>query len=80
MRTRYEAEVTTYSEVIPGEEANYKWAVRFDNTGPEKYVGEPGYIGVTQFDENGAVKERVLLSPRQAQELRDFIWKIRKPL
>jgi len=76
--SRYEVEITCYSEKIDGDERNYNWAVRFDNTGPEKYSSEPGYIGITQFDEYGKVKERVLLSPQQVQEFINFARRIRR--
>lgn len=76
--SKYEEDFTMYSEKVAGDNGNYKWAVRFDNTGPERYPHEPGYIGVTQFDENGKVKERVLLSPEQSMALHKFILKTRK--
>jgi hypothetical protein len=78
MGNTLETDITTYSEKIPGDKRNYEWAVRFDNTGPADYAHEPGYIGITQFDEGGAAKERVLLSPKQMQALIEFARKIRR--
>jgi len=79
MSDPYVMDVMSYSDKIPGDKHNYKWAVRFDNTGPADYVHEPGYIGVTQFDEEGNLKERVLLSPKQMDALIKFSHKVRKP-
>jgi hypothetical protein len=64
--------ITIYSDNIPGNEGNYQWAVRFDKTRPERHTHEPGYIGITQFDEDGKLKERVLLSPAQMKALISF--------
>lgn len=72
MKHTYDAEITVYSEKIPGEKRNYYWAVRFDNTGLEEYAHEEGFIGITQFDEHGNVKERVLLSPAQVRAFVKF--------
>ena len=55
---------TTYSDKVKGDRGNYSWIARFDLT--------DGYLGITQFD-GEAVKDRVLLSPAQLQELLDFI-------
>lgn len=55
---------TTYSESIKGARGNYHWPVRFDNSG--------GYIGITQT-EDGKVRDRVLLSPNQVEELIAFV-------
>ena len=55
---------TEYSEKIKGDRANYGWPARFDIT--------DGYVGITQFEDD-KVKDRVLLSPKQIQELLDFI-------
>ena len=77
MKSTYEAEITAYADKIPGDKGNYGWAVQFDNTGPADYAHEPGYIGITQFDENGNVKDRVLLSPEQSEALRTFIFTFR---
>jgi hypothetical protein len=52
---------TTYSDEVPGERMNYDWAVRFDKT--------DGFIGITQYDEHGKLKDRVLLSPDQLKAL-----------
>lgn len=60
---------TEYSAVIPGQDGNYEWAVRCDETG--------GYLGITQFDELDKVKERVLLSPNQVEALIRFYRKLR---
>lgn len=57
---------TRYSEKIKGDRGNFDWEVRFDVTG--------GHLGITQF-EGAAVKDRVLLSPAQVQELLDFVGK-----
>lgn len=76
-KTCYEGEITTYSQKIAGDSGNYDWEVRFDNTGPIKFSHEPGYIGITQFDEKGEFKERVLLSPNQVRELVAFTKKLR---
>jgi len=76
---KYEIDITNYSETIAGDKGNYNWAVRFDNTGPADYVHEPGYIGITQYDEHGNLKDRVLLSPDQVQAFRKFLYKARKP-
>lgn len=57
---------TQYSERIKGARGNYGWQVRFDMTN--------GYLGITQID-GEAVKDRVLLSPAQVQELLDFVGK-----
>jgi hypothetical protein len=55
---------TTYSEKVKGARGNYGWLARFDLT--------DGYLGITQF-EGEKVKDRVLLSPAQVQELLNFI-------
>lgn len=60
--------LTTYSDKVPGERRNYHQPVRFDLT--------DGYLGITQ-SENGAVKDRVLLSPKQVKELLAFVSKRR---
>lgn len=78
MSNTYEEEITTYSDKVPGDAGNYTWAVRFDNTGPADYIGEPGHIGITQFNEKGQVKERVLLSPDQVEEFLKFARRRRK--
>ena len=78
MSKTYEMGITTYSGKIAGDKRNYGWAVSFDNTGPADYAHEPGYIGITQFDEQGKVKERVLVSPEQVDEFIRFSRKIRK--
>lgn len=58
---------TTYSEMIKGTHGNFNWPVRFD-------LGD-GYVGITQFDGDGAVADRVLLSPEQVRELLAFLGK-----
>jgi hypothetical protein len=55
---------TTYSEKIKGARGNYDWHARFDIT--------DGYLGITQID-GESVKDRVLLSPEQVQELLKFV-------
>lgn len=57
---------TKYSDTIYGDRGNFEWPSRFDWTG--------GYLGITQT-EDGAVKDRVLLSPEQVKELMDFVEK-----
>lgn len=56
---------TYYSDEIPGARGNYSLSVTYDVT--------DGYVGITQKDEDGAVKDRVLLSPKQVQELTRFL-------
>ena len=54
------------SEMIEGTERNWNWPVRFDKSG--------SFLGITQFDEGGRrVKDRVLLSPKQVEELTKFL-------
>ena len=60
------ADQTKYSDQIKGDHGNYEWAVRFDLTGCK-------YLGITQIDETGRVKDRVLLSPGQVTKLKDFL-------
>jgi len=57
--------VTEYSSQIEGTLRNYNWPVRFDHT--------DGFVGVDQYDEEGHVKSRVLLSPVQVEELIVFV-------
>lgn len=57
---------TRYSDTIKGSRGNFDWLARFDLTN--------GHLGITQF-EGDAVKDRVLLSPAQVQELLNFISK-----
>ena len=52
--------LTRYSEMIEGDRGNFGWPVRFDVSG--------GYLGITQT-EDGKVKDRVLLSPKQVKEM-----------
>ena len=59
------AHETKYSEKIEGDRGNYRLQVRFDLTGRK-------YLGITQFD-GKEVKDRVLLSPKQVDELRNFL-------
>lgn len=56
--------VTKYSDTIEGDSGNYKWGVRFDFTG--------GYVGITQYADKD-VKDRILLSPTQVEEMAAFI-------
>jgi hypothetical protein len=58
--------ITRYSDRIKGAPGNYNWIARFDMT--------DGFLGITQIEE-GAVKDRVLLSPAQVREMLDFIGK-----
>ena len=53
-----------YSNEVKGNESNYKWPVTFDVTYPS------GCVGITQ---TGEVTERVLLTRKQAVELKRFI-------
>lgn len=56
--------ITRYSEQHKGARGNYGWSARFDIMN--------GYLGITQFD-GEVVKDRVLLSPSQVQQLLEFI-------
>lgn len=56
--------ITRYSDKIEGDRGNYKWDASFDLTG--------GYLGITQA-EDGKIKDRVLLSPKQVNELAAFL-------
>ena len=49
---------TNYSDKIPGEKINHGWAIAVD-------AHASGCIGITQYDDLGAVADRVLLSPSQ---------------
>lgn len=55
---------THYSEEIKGARGNYNFPVRYDLT--------DGYLGITQ-KESGTVMDRVLLSPRQVEEMTKFL-------
>ena len=57
--------LTHYSAEIAGERENYWWPVRFD--------WSDGVPGISQKDEFGEWKERVLLSRNQLKELVAFI-------
>jgi hypothetical protein len=61
---------TKYSNKIDGDKGNYQQQVRFDLTGLK-------YLGITQFD-GETVKDRVLLSPKQVDELRAFLGRPKK--
>lgn len=61
---------TVYSETIKGMRGNYDWPARFDFT--------DGFLGVTQFDETGTYKARVLLSPEQVKLLVGFVIELRR--
>ena len=54
-----------YSEKVKGNNQNYNWAVRFDS--------DHGYLGISQYNEDGSHKERVLLSPAQVKALQEFL-------
>lgn len=56
---------TWYGDKVAGDTRNHKQAVRFDVT--DKYVG------IAQFDESGTVNGRVLLTPKQAKSLAEWI-------
>jgi len=58
---------TRYSNRIKGDRGNFDWPARFDWT-----TGGGGYLGITQMD-GDEVKDRVLLSPKQVEELAAFI-------
>ncbi len=64
-----QAGVTTYGKEIRGARGNYYWSVRFDAI--------DGFIGICQY-ENGDLKDRILLSPKQVDELMAFIRKCRQ--
>lgn len=55
---------THYSDEIPGAKQNYDLSVTFDLT--------DGFLGISQKDA-GVVKDRVLLSPKQVEELTKFL-------
>jgi hypothetical protein len=55
---------THYSDEIPGAKQNYNFSVTFDLT--------DGFLGIVQKDA-GVVKDRVLLSPEQVEELTKFL-------
>lgn len=57
-------ETTHYSAQIEGDRGNWRRPVQFDRT--------DGYIGITQFNEDGGV-DRVLLSPAQVRQLKTFL-------
>lgn len=54
-----------YSEQIVGNDRNHKLAVRFDEG--------CGYVGINQYDANGKVSDRILLTPDQARKLVAFV-------
>lgn len=56
---------TYYSDKIEGAPRNYNWPARYDLT--------DGYVGISQFEDDGNVKDRVLLSPKQVKELAEFV-------
>jgi hypothetical protein len=55
---------TRYSKPHKGDKWNWRRVTQFDVT--------DGYLGITQT-ENGAVVDRVLLTPSQVTALRDYI-------
>ena len=59
------SEHIAYSKEIKGDETNYQWPVTFDATYPS------GCIGITQ--DAPEATERVLLTRKQAIELKRFI-------
>ena len=61
---------TYYSDKIAGARGNHKWPVAYDIT--------DGYVGISQV-EDGRVKDRVLLSPKQVRELVAFIERKGRP-
>lgn len=62
---------TEYSGLLAGSRGNYGWPVRFD-------LSDGSLLGITQLDESGNVKDRVLLSPKQVRALLDFIGQKRR--
>lgn len=67
------AEHTRYSKDIQGDDRNYNWSVRFDQTG--------GCIGISQEHHEAPVGnriERVLLSPAQVKALLAFVGAMRR--
>lgn len=58
-------ELTRESEPVAGARGNWHWPVRYDLTS--------GYLGITQYETDGAVKDRVLLSPDQVRALVAFV-------
>ena len=58
-----EAEIK-YTEKLKGDDGNYDWPARFDL--------DRGYLGVTQWVDNGKI-ECVLLSPAQVDALLAFL-------
>ena len=56
---------TWYGDKLNGDEGNFNMPVRFDVT--DKYVG------IVQFEETGKVTERILLTPKQAKALAEWI-------
>lgn len=61
-----------YSKYIAGNKGNYDWKVRFDRS-------QHGYLGISQDHSPGSHGiERVLLCPRQVNELLKFLGAERK--
>jgi hypothetical protein len=60
---------TFYSDLVPGERGNYRWPARFDVS--DGYLGINSYYGPEETTE-GALKDRVLLSPKQVRALIEF--------
>ena len=61
---------TVYSEVILGDERNWRWPVRFDRTGGKVR----GSIGIDQYSSDGKkLVDRILLSPAQMTALVEFV-------
>lgn len=60
---------THYSEKIEGNRGNHNFQARFDLS--------DGYLGITQWD-GESLTDRVLLTPKQVQELIEFVGK-KKP-
>jgi hypothetical protein len=68
MADRYAGKgMTKYSATVPGTARNYNWPIRFDKT--------DGFVGITQLETDGRIKDRVLLSPKQITELLLFAGK-----
>ncbi len=65
-----ETGITTFSKKVPGRKENFNWDVSFDET--------DNFIGISQYEKgNEGWNQRVLLSPRQVDELIKFVKRTR---
>ena len=64
---------TVYHKWIPGDAGNYNYEISFDKTG--RLRSKNGYIGINLRDTERGRMERILLNPKQAKQLADFILK-----